>query len=269
MIQIRQVTLAVIAMSVFSLSTLAQAVSVDDLKKDGPFEISSQAIQGSGFSRGTLYTPNQSGQYALAVVCPGFISPEASMTDIGKRMATHGFAVAVITTKTLFDFPASRAAQILAALKAASAVSTGPAAGKIDTARLIASGWSMGGGGALEAAAATPKLKAAIAYAPWNSSATKYRTITVPSAIIGGDIDSIAPVASHSQKFYDAIPAGTKKMLGVLKDSNHFFPNSASEPASQTNISWAKRFADDNAEYGQFLTGKDVNWASFASNGPF
>ena len=167
------------------LSSTAQALTLDDLKKEGPYAISAQTIPASGFGKGTVYSPNTTGKYALVAVCPGFVSAESSITEISKRLATHGFVVVTIGTKTLLDFPSSRASQLLAALKAASAVTTGPAAGKIDVTRQVVAGWSMGGGGTLEAAAATPGLKAAVAYAPWNLSSSKYKSITVPSAIIG------------------------------------------------------------------------------------
>jgi triacylglycerol lipase len=127
----------------------------------------------------------------------------------------------------------------------------------------------MGGGGTLEAAASTPGLVAALAYAPWNVTAAKYKTIKVPSAIIGATGDVVAPVSGHSQKFYDAIPTSTSKLLAVITGSSHFFPTTASEPASYTNISWMKRFADSDSRYGQFLNTKDAAETSLVSTGPF
>ena len=232
--------------------------------------LDSQQIKGTGFNHGTVYSPTQPGKYVIVTVCPGFLSPEQSMTDISKRLATHGFVVAVLQTNTILDFPPSRASQILASLKAVSTLTTGPAADKIDPNRLVASGWSMGGGGTLEAAAKTPRLKAAVPFAPWDyPMPSSYKTITVPTGILGGETDTIAPNKGHSIKFYAAIPATTKKMLAIIKDAQHFFPNSVYEPASYTNIAWMKRFADDNAEYGQFLSGSDPDWSSFESTGPF
>ena len=264
-----QHTAAALAIACLGLGTSAQAQSLADLQKDGPSAVSSQTIPGSGFGKGTIYSPNAAGKYALVAVVPGFVSAESSMTEISKRLATHGFVVVTIGTKTLLDFPSSRASQLLAALKAASAVTTGPVAGKIDVTRQVVSGWSMGGGGTLEAAASTPGLKAAVAYAPWNLSSTKYKAITVPSAIIGGTADTVASGASPSQPFYNAIPATTRKLLGVIQGADHFFPNKAVEPASYTNIAWVKRFADGNTAYSPFLNGQDAAWATFVSTGPF
>ena len=80
---------------------------------------------------------------------------------------------------------------------------------------------------------------------------------------------TVAPVASHSQKFYDAIPSTTPKMLPVINGADHFFPTKASEPASYNNISWTKRFADGDTRYSQFLNGQDAALSNFTSNGPF
>lgn len=263
-------TVAATALGLLAVAaTSAGAVSLDDIKKDGPYAVGSQALPGAGFGSGTIYAPTKAGQYALVAVCPGFVSPESSITAISKRLATHGFVVVTIATSTIFDFPSSRANQILAALQAASKVTTGNAAGKIDTTRMVASGWSMGGGGTLIATSKTPTLKAAVAYAPWDTSTTPSSKITVPTIIFGATGDVIAPVSGHSQKFYDAIPKATSKALAVLQGSSHFFPNSADDPVSYNNIAWNKRFVDGDTSYGQFLTGADAKWASFTSNGPF
>lgn len=261
----RTQSLAAMAIGLMALSTASQAVSLDDLKKNGPFTITSTRITPEGFGNGTLHIPTSGGPFALAAVCPGFVSPESSITNVSKRLATHGFAVISIATKTLLDFPPSRASQILAALEAGTKLGNS----KIDNSRLIASGWSMGGGGTLLAAAKTPKLKAAIAYAPWNTANTPFRGITVPSLIFGATGDIIAPSNTHAVTFYKALPAATKKVLAVLQGDNHFFVVDPPEGIHAQNVAWAKRWADGNAEYGPLIQKDDTNWATFESNGPF
>lgn len=265
--------LGAIGLSLLALTAHAvqngPAPTLDALKADGPYAVSSQTVNGNGFGTGTVYSPNTPGMYAVVAVCPGFVSTQSSMAAISKRLATHGFVVVTINTNTLFDFPSSRATQLLAALKTTTALTTGPVAGKMDTSRQGVSGWSMGGGGTLEAASLTPGLVSAVAYAPWHTSTTKMKTNKVPAAIIGGSSDVVASVSAHSQKFYDAIPATTPKMLPVINGADHFFPTKASEPASYNNISWTKRFADGDTRYSPFLNGQDAALSSFASNGPF
>lgn len=255
--------------------TNAQAMSLDEVKSDGPFAISAQTLPAAGFGGGTIYSPDKPGKYALVAISPGFTAKQVYMTGLGRRLATHGFVVVVIDTKTPLDFPASRATQLLAALKAASAVTTGPAAGKIDITRQAVAGHSMGGGGALEAAAATPGLKAAVAYAPFDLWASPFRKMTVPTAIIGGSVDPIAPVKNFAQVYYNAIPVTTTKLLAVIEGANHNFPESPdptlppNEPTSYTQISWFKRFVDQSTEYNSLLRGQDSAWASFTTNGVF
>ena len=258
---------AAVAFGLMALATTAQAVTLEELKRPGPFTIVAQPLNGDGYGAGTLYAPNVAGKYPLMAICPGFVSPQSSVTEAGKKLAQHGYAVVAISTLTLLDFPPSRANQILAALKAGSEVSTGNAAGKIDTTRLIASGWSMGGGGTLLAAARVPTLKAAIAYAPWNTANSPFRSITVPSLIFAATGDIIAPTNTHSVTFYNAIPASTPKVLAVLKGDNHFFVSDAADPVNYTNIAFAKRFVENNSEYTQFLKNLDPKWARYEKSG--
>jgi dienelactone hydrolase len=268
-------SLSALAIGLMALTSTAQAVqngptpTLAALKADGPYAISSQTLSGSGFGGGTVYSPNTAGKYAVVVVCPGFVSGQDAMAPMSKRLASHGFVVVTLVTNTVLDFPSSRATQLLAALKAVTALKTGPVAGKMDTTRQVVSGWSMGGGGTLEAAGVTPGLVAAVAFAPWDTATTKMTTMTVPVALIGGSSDVVAPVSGHSQKFYDAIPKATRKMLAVIDGASHFFPTTAVEPASYSNISWMKRFADGDTRYSQFLNGQDAAWSSFTSTGPF
>jgi predicted dienelactone hydrolase len=261
--------LAAFTFGVAALVSAAHAVTLDELKKDGPYAITPQALKGSGFASGTIYSPNTAGQYAVIAVSPGFVSAESTMSETAKRIATHGFVVVTIATKTTLDFPPSRGTQLLAALKAAIAETTGPVRGKIDAARRMVLGHSMGGGGALEAAAADPTLKASLPFAPWSITGSKYKTITIPTAIFGGSVDTVAPVDSYARKFYNAIPTTTPKLLGVVAGADHTFPHSPVEPASYTSISWAKRYGDANAQYSPFLNGQDAGWSLFLSNGPF
>jgi len=136
-------SLSALAIGLLALTSTAQAVqngpapTLSSLTADGPYAISSQTLSGSGFGGGTVYSPNTAGKYAVVVVCPGFISGQDSMAPLSKRLASHGFVVVTLVTNTVFDFPSSRATQLLAALKAVTALKTGPVAGKIDTARQV------------------------------------------------------------------------------------------------------------------------------------
>lgn len=256
---------------------VAQAVEagpmpvLSELKADGPYAVSTQTISGSGqaFGKATVYSPNTPGKYALIAVCPGYVSAESAIQPLGRRLATHGFVVVTIGTKSLINWPSSRATQLLGALKAASSLTTGPVVGKIDTARQGVAGWSMGGGATLEAAGKTPALVAALAWAPFHTSTSDISKVKVPTSITVGTADAVA-APSMSQNFYDAIPASTRKMMGQVQGADHFvYSGKVAEPISYTNIAWAKRFADGDTRYGTFLPALSSDWASFVSTGPF
>ncbi len=262
---------AALTLSLLPLCAIAQtsAPTLESVQAMGPYGISAQTLAGTGFKAGTVYVPAGEGPFPVVVICPGFTATQGSMAALGRRLATHGVVVTTIDTNTGIDLPASRANQLLAALKATLALDTGAAAGKMDASRTGLAGWSMGGGGALEAAGITPGLKAVVAYTPWNTSLTRMKQISVPSAIVGAQNDIVAPVNTHSKRFYNAIPATTSKLLGVQADANHMTPKRLTEPMSLTNVSWFKRFLAGESAYGAFLSGSINGWSSFTSNGPF
>src|SRR5690606_31582412 len=111
--------------------------------------------------------------------------------------------------------------------------------------------------------------KAAIAHAPWNTANTTFRTITVPTLIFGATGDIIAPAKTHAVTFYGALPNTTKKALAVLQGSSHFYVVNPQESVQAQNVAWAKRFADDAAEYGPLIQNDNSGWATYESNGPF
>jgi dienelactone hydrolase len=252
----------------------AQAIGPDpteaSLAADGPFAVSTQTIRsGGGFAGGTVYSPNTPGKYAVVAFCPGFTNSQSAVQPLGRRLATHGFVVVTMNTNSTLDFPASRATQIIAALNRVTALTTGPVAGKMDTTRRVASGYSMGGGGALIAAKNNASLKAAVGFAPWSSD-KNFASDTVPSAMIAGSSDTTAPPGSHATTFYNSIPNSTKKLLAIISGATHSAPiaSTPNQPGSKYQISWVKRFADNDARYSPFLV-TDSRLSSFSANGPF
>ena len=67
-------------------------------------------------------------------------------------------------------------------------------------------GHSMGGGGTLSAARDNPALQAAIPLTGWHTT-KNWSTVQVPTLVIGAQNDSVASVSSHSEPFYNSLPA--------------------------------------------------------------
>jgi predicted dienelactone hydrolase len=220
----------------------------------GTFAITQSSISRfvPGFGGGVIYYPTSTaeGTYGAVAISPGFTARWSSLSWLGPRLASFGFVVIGIETNSIYDQPDSRGQQLLAALDWA--VNSSPARGRIDRTRLAVAGHSMGGGGSLAAARARPSLQAAIPLAPWHTTKT-WSTMQVPTMIIGGENDSVAPVATHSEPFYNSIPSASEKAYLELNNASHFFPQSANTPQARMMISWLKSFVDNDTRYLQFL----------------
>ncbi|MFC0032772.1 alpha/beta hydrolase family protein [Micromonospora chaiyaphumensis] len=221
----------------------------------GPFATTSYSVSGlsvTGFGGGVVYYPTSTseGTFGAIAISPGYTATWSSLSWLGPRIASHGFVVIGIETNTLLDQPDSRGRQLLAALDYL--VQRSSVRGRIDAGRLAVAGHSMGGGGTLEAAAARPSLQAAVPLAPWNLDKT-WSGVTVPTLIVGGESDSVAPVASHSVPFYNSIPASSEKAYLELNGASHFFPQSVNTPTAKQMVAWLKRFVDNDTRYEQFL----------------
>lgn len=214
----------------------------------GPFATASQTVSSlsvTGFGGGVIYYPTDTSQgtFGAIAISPGFTASWSSIDWLGPRVASHGFVVIGIETNTRLDQPDSRGRQLLAALDYL--VERSSVRGRIDGSRLAVAGHSMGGGGSLEAAALRPSLQAAVPLAPWNTDKT-WNTLQVPTLIIGGESDTVAPVASHSIPFYTSIPASAEKAYLELNNASHFFPQTVNTPTARQMVAWLKRFVDND-----------------------
>ncbi|MFJ3669522.1 dienelactone hydrolase family protein [Streptomyces sp. NPDC090106] len=209
-------------------------------------------LAASGFGGGTVYYPTSTadGTFGAIAVSPGYTAYQSSIAWLGPRLASQGFVVFTIDTLTTADQPDSRGRQLLAALDYL--VNSSSVRTRIDSTRLGVMGHSMGGGGTLEAAKSRPSLKAAVPLTGWNLDKT-WPEITTPTLVFGADGDTIAPVATHSEPFYETLPAGTDRGYIELRGATHFTPNTSNTTIAKYSISWLKRFIDDDTRYEQFL----------------
>lgn len=233
------------------------------VEAEGPYNVDTINVSSlaSGFGGGTIHYPtNTTGQMGGIVVIPGYLSYESSIEWWGGRLASHGFVVMTIDTNTIYDQPGSRRDQIDAALDYLidrSDSSFSAISGMVDSDRLGAVGWSMGGGGTLQLASGN-RLSAAIPLAPWNSSFNDFDEIETPTLIFACENDTIAPVSSHASPFYNDIPASTDKAFFEINNGNHYCANggnSNNAELSKYGVSWMKLHIDQDARYEQFLCG--------------
>jgi predicted dienelactone hydrolase len=220
----------------------------------GPYAVSTQNVSSlvTGFGGGVIYYPTTTsdGTFGAVAISPGFTARWSSISWLGPRIASHGFVVIGIETNTLYDQPDSRGDQLLAALDYLTRTSS--VRGRVDASRLAVAGHSMGGGGTLEAARQRPSLQAAVPLAPWNLTKS-WSSLRVPTLIVGGEADTIAPVATHSEPFYATIGSSTEKAYLELNNASHFFPQTVNTPTGRLAVAWLKRFVDNDTRYDQFI----------------
>jgi predicted dienelactone hydrolase len=221
----------------------------------GPFATAQQSVSSlsvSGFGGGVIYYPTSTaeGTFGAVAISPGYTATWSSLSWLGPRIASHGFVVIGIETNSVFDQPSSRGNQLLAALDYLTRSSS--VRSRIDPNRLAVAGHSMGGGGTLEAAKDRPSLQAAVPLAPWNLTKS-WSSLRVPTLIIGGESDTVAPVSSHSIPFYTSIPSATEKAYLELNNASHFFPQTPNTYTGREMVAWLKRFVDDDTRYDQFI----------------
>jgi dienelactone hydrolase len=219
----------------------------------GPFQTATKRVGTNshpGIRSGTIYYPTDTSQgtFGAVAISPGFMSAESSVSWYGTRLASQGFVVMTLETKSWFDQPASRGDQLLAALDYMTKDTT--VKDRIDHARQAVMGWSMGGGGTLRAAQKKPSIKAAVPLAPWDLG-VNFGNLQTPTFVMGADNDTIAGTGAHSEPFYQQIRA--EKAYMELEGADHFTFTTSNNTIAKYALSWLKRWVDEDTRYSQFL----------------
>lgn len=227
----------------------------------GPFDVGSYRPPSTpGFGAGTIWYPANTteGPFAAIAVCPGYLGGEDTIDWVGPRLASNGFVVITISTNSAFDFPSSRADQLVAALATvvSESLDNSPIAGLVDPNRTGVMGHSMGGGGSLIAARDNPGIDAVIPLAPWNNSTTNFSGVQAAGLIVACESDSVAPVGSHALPFYNSL--NPEKAFMEFNNEDHFCVvtgNGHEALMGKYIVSWMKAFLDADTRYDPFLCG--------------
>jgi len=206
----------------------------------------------NGFGGGTIHYPTNAGDCGLLggiAVIPGYVSYEASIKWWGPRLASWGFVVITIDTNSIYDDPNSRATQLSAALD--HIVSDSTVGAQIDSTRLGAIGWSMGGGGALQLATQRSDVRAIIPQTPYHDK--DYGIMDTPALFITCQNDRIASNKKYSSPFYNH--AAGPKMKIEIKNGSHFCPSYRFNEIllSKPGIAWMHRYINGDTRFDKFL----------------
>ena len=252
--------------------------TLQSVSRHGPYQVKRYGEEkglrnGPRYKGATVYYPVDGPPLLPSIVIvPGYISPERSIRAWGPFYASHGIVAMTIGTNRRQDDPAARRRALLDAvvsLKLEHRRATSPLRGRLSVSRFAVSGWSMGGGGALEAATRSPQLKAIVALCPWNP----YQTFShrVPVLFLAGQRDRLAPVAENALRHYRTTPAATPKLLFEVRNEGHWIANSprgANGAIGRLALCWLKVFLEDDPRYLPFLTQEPRSASRFLNNLP-
>jgi predicted dienelactone hydrolase len=213
-------------------------------------EVSDLRTPGFGSAVVTYPTTTADGTFGAVAIVPGYTARESTIAWLRPRIASQGFVVISFNTNSTSDQPAARGEQLLAALDYL--VQESAVRDRVDPDRLAVMGHSMGGGGALEAAAERTSIEAAIPLTGWNADKT-WPEVQAATLVIGAENDSTAPVARHSIPFYESLTNAEERTYLELNGASHLAPNSPNTIIARYGIAWLKRFVDNDTRYSQFL----------------
>jgi hypothetical protein len=213
----------------------------------GPYAYSQTTVPaGNGFGGGTISYPSDGtgGPFGAVAVVSGQTGTQADVAWYGPTLASNDFVVFTIDTNATTDLSTDRADQLLAALSYLTTSS--PVATEVDATRLAVMGWSMGGGGALEAAARTPSLKAVVALAPYDSI-SDWSAVQSPTLIVGCQADTSAPVDTYAKPFYAGL--SVDKAYLEIAGGIHVCPAMANIDIAGALVPWLKRYVNGDTTY--------------------
>lgn len=148
-----------------------------------------------------------------------------------------------------------------------------PIRGKVNTNKIGMCGFSMGGGGVINAANNNVTgVKATVAMAPWEVCTfrpladcdTQSDNITTPVFIFGGTNDRLALDQKVTQ-MYDAVPAHTERLLAIFDGMNHYdmfgielFKGDERDEVATYMIAFLKVYLSRDSSYQNVLEGDDL-----------
>jgi hypothetical protein len=206
---------------------------------------------------GCVYYPGDAPPpYAAVAVADGFGGgggcDSVQTGEWGPLYASHGIVALIIEVGT-GDQPSARAAALLKAIatfKAENEKSDSPLFGKL-AGRYGTSGFSLGGSGSTLAGQTDTTLLSNVVIMPLGQAAGG---TSVPTLIVCGDSDGIAPCASYGASAYAEI-AAPNKMRATLASPHNGQPSAASGASGGLVLAFQKLFLEGDERWRPLLTG--------------
>lgn len=204
--------------------------------------------------------------YPSTTLTGGYTNTKEQMYWLADHLTSHGYIVITLTPNNIYGTPpvwqtAHKAG--ITKLKAETARSSAPIYTKVNLSKLSIAGFSMGGGGALLAAAdLKSEIKTAIPLAPYlGFSSPNYASISAKTLIQAGANDTVA-YPSTIASYYQSLPTGISRALTTFRGASHLAwingGNATLQARFKTLITaWMKVYLDEDSAYFTYLDGAE------------
>lgn len=211
----------------------------------------------------------EDGPFPATTLTGGFTNTKESMYWLADHLTSHGYVVLTMTPTNILGSPpvweeAHKAG--IEELRDEASRADSPVYQRIREDRLGITGFSMGGGGTLLAAADLGNdhdVVTALPLAPWLGSHTpNYMNITASTLVLGGSADTLSP-ASTVGSYYESLPTDITRGIAIYNGANHGDWYGSSGDAENRNrfktltTAWLKRYLDDDASYQGYFDGEE------------
>lgn len=233
---------------------------------NGPYGYRSYTLSRTQTPGGaTVYYPNTAkSPFSGLVFTPPYTGTQSMFRDWGPFFASHGIVLVTMDTATTLDSVDQRASQqkqVLTALKNENTRSNSPLRGKLNTSRIGAVGWSMGGGATWINSAEYSGLKTAMSLAGHNLTAvdidSKGYNTKVPTLLFNGALDlTYLGGLGQSIGVYNNIPRGIPKVIYEVASAGHFAwgsPTAANRSVAGIALAFHKTFLDGDTRWVSYI----------------
>lgn len=231
---------------------------------NGPYSYSTYQLPGWSHGATVYYPTNASAPFSGIVFCPPYTGTQIMFRDWGPFFASHGIVLVTMDTSSILISVDERAVEqrtVLNLLKAENSRSGSPLYQQLDTDRVGAMGWSMGGGATWINSAEYPGLKTAMSLAGHNLTAININSkgfgTQCPTIIFCGALDTTYLGGMlQSETVYYNIPSGVPKVYYEVGTAGHFVwggPTDANDHVAELALAFQKTFLDGDSRWEQYI----------------
>jgi len=231
---------------------------------DGPYTVKTikENLGSTQYASAEMYYPEMTATHPVpaTTLCAGYLGDKKDMTWLAQRIASHGIIVINFdptdSSSTLPRTWANGHKGCLATLRAENERHESPLYHRIDTERLCLAGFSMGGGGALLAAADSgAEVSSVVALHPWLKPVPVRLAISCPVLIFGGTMDT-GTTTSMLETILSALPGTADALFIEIMGAVHVDPENQGnfhELYSNFIIAWLHCYAAGRTDYRPYL----------------